>query len=140
MTLVSVCCVVDQVVLLGTKGILTLNSVWGADKITCSGPAMHPGEPERDCEVTAAPFEPPAAAASGKWSGAGDGTAWRSGMAHEIREVQESIVAGRKGSAKWPMAATIKVAQLMDAARAQMGVRYASDAASITAQQASASL
>lgn len=59
-------------------------------------------------------------------------------MAHEIREVQACVAAGQLESNKWPMASTIKLAELMDEARRQMGVSYASDQASITLQQAAA--
>lgn len=123
----------NEVVLYGTKGILSLNSVWGATEISISGPAMHPGEPERDNEVKTVGYEPPAAGTEGKWSG---DTEWRSGMAHEIREVEECIVAGKTESAKWPLSATLKVMQLMDDARKLMGVEYPSDIASITLDQA----
>merc|ERR1719203_77032 len=115
----------NEVVLYGTKGILTLNSVWAADRITVSGPAMHPGEPERNGEAKHVPYEGPAIAAAGKWSA---DTEWRSGMAHEIREVQECIAAGKTESSKWPLSHTLKLAELMDTARADMGVEYASDA------------
>lgn len=123
----------NEVVLYGTKGILTLNSVWGATEISVSGPAMHPGEPERDNEVKKVSYEPPAAGTEGKWSG---DTAWRSGMAHEIREAQECIAAGKTESAKWPLSATLKLMELMDDARKLMGVEYPSDAASVTLVQA----
>ena len=59
-------------------------------------------------------------------------------MAHEIREVQECIAAGKLHSEKWPMTSTIKLAELMDEARRQMGVIYASDEASVTLGQAAA--
>jgi hypothetical protein len=71
----------NEVVLYGTKGILKLNSVWGADEISISGPAMHPGEPERKNDVTKVPYDAPSPEAAGKWSGRGDAsTDWRSGM------------------------------------------------------------
>eukprot|EP00413_Alexandrium_margalefii_P032823 CAMPEP_0204561292 /NCGR_PEP_ID=MMETSP0661-20131031/33101_1 /ASSEMBLY_ACC=CAM_ASM_000606 /TAXON_ID=109239 /ORGANISM="Alexandrium margalefi, Strain AMGDE01CS-322" /LENGTH=379 /DNA_ID=CAMNT_0051568697 /DNA_START=39 /DNA_END=1178 /DNA_ORIENTATION=- len=130
----------NEVVLHGTKGVLTLNSVWGADQVSVNGPAMHPGEPERLNEVTKAPYAAPAAAAEGKWSGRGDATtSWRSGMAHEIQEVQECIAAGKLESDRWPMACTLKVMGLMDASRRMMGVAYDSDACSVSLQD-SASL
>jgi predicted dehydrogenase len=108
----------NEVVLYGTKGILTLNSVWGATEISVSGPAMHPGEPERDNEVKQVGYEPPAAGAEGKWSG---DTAWRSGMAHEIREAEACIAAGKTQSDKWPLSATLKMMELMDDSRKLMG-------------------
>ena len=57
-----------------------LNSVWGADEISIGGPAMHPGEPERENEAKTVPFEAPAPSAAGKWSGEDDATSWRSGV------------------------------------------------------------
>ena len=71
--------------------IQRLNSVWGADEIAISGPAMHPGEPERVNETKTVPFQPAAPEATGKWSGANDSTAWRSG---EIRSFSAHPVAG----------------------------------------------
>ena len=104
----------------------------GVSLVLVSGPAMHPGEPERVNEVKKVGYEPPAVGAEGKWSG---DTAWRSGMAHEIREVQECISAGKTESAKWPLSATLKLMQLMDDARKVMGVAYPSDEASVTLDQ-----
>lgn len=123
----------NEVLLYGTKGILTLNSVWGATQISVSGPAMHPGEPERNNEVKQVGYEPPAAGTEGKWSG---DTAWRSGMAHEIREAEECIAAGRTESDKWPLSATLKVMELMDDARRLMEVQYPSDVVSVTLDHA----
>lgn len=55
----------NEAVLYGTKGILTLNSVWAADEICISGPAMHPGEPERNNDVTKVPYDAPSPDAAG---------------------------------------------------------------------------
>ena len=60
------------------------------------------------------------------------------GMAHEIREVQDCIGAGKLQSLKWPLSATVKILDLMDTARSLMGVEYPSDENSVTLQQAAA--
>lgn len=57
-------------------------------------------------------------------------------MAHEIREVQECIAANKTESDRWPLAYTIKLLELMDESRKQMGVVYPSDTESVTLQQA----
>ena len=77
----------NSVEFFGTKGVLRLDSTWGPQNIVVSGPAMHPGEPERANVTHHVPFEEPSPLADGLWSGKGNSTSWRSGMAHEIREV-----------------------------------------------------